>query len=73
VAVRSKALAYRLSLAMIVGSNPGGSVDVSFDCHFLSGRGLCEGLITSPDESYRVWCDRETSQRKPRRTRAVEP
>jgi hypothetical protein len=22
----------------------------------LSGRGLCVGLITHPDESYRVWC-----------------
>jgi len=22
----------------------------------LSGRGLCEGLITRPEESYRVWC-----------------
>jgi hypothetical protein len=22
----------------------------------LSGRGLCEGLITLPEESYRLWC-----------------
>jgi len=22
----------------------------------LSGRGLCVGLITVPEESYRVWC-----------------
>jgi len=22
----------------------------------LSGRGLCEGLITRPEESYRLWC-----------------
>jgi len=22
----------------------------------LSGRGLCVGLITRPEESYRVWC-----------------
>jgi len=31
----------------------------------LSGRGLCEGLITRPEESYRLWrfvvCDQETS------------
>jgi len=31
----------------------------------LSGRGLCEGLITRPEESYRLWrvvvCDLETS------------
>jgi hypothetical protein len=22
----------------------------------LSGRGLCDGLITSQEESYRLWC-----------------
>jgi len=22
----------------------------------LSGRGLCDGLSTRPEESYRVWC-----------------
>ena len=22
----------------------------------LSGRGLCDGLITPPEESYRLWC-----------------
>ena len=31
----------------------------------LSGRGLCDGLITRPEEFYRVWCvsecDREVS------------
>jgi len=31
----------------------------------LSGRGLCDGLITCPEESYRIWrvvvCDQETS------------
>ena len=29
---------------------------VSCDCCVLSGRGLCDGLITSPEESYRLWC-----------------
>ena len=33
----------------------------------LSGRGLCDGLITRPEESYRMWCvvvcDLETSSR----------
>jgi len=24
--------------------------------YLLSGRGLCVGLITRPEESYRVWC-----------------
>jgi hypothetical protein len=30
----------------------------------LSGRGLCDGLITRPEESYRMWCvyDREASK-----------
>ena len=32
----------------------------------LSGRGLCDGLITRPEESYRLWyvvvCDQETSK-----------
>jgi hypothetical protein len=31
----------------------------------LSGRGLCDGLIARPEESYRLWrvavCDQETS------------
>jgi hypothetical protein len=25
-------------------------------CCVLSGRGLCDGLVTRPEESYRVWC-----------------
>jgi hypothetical protein len=33
----------------------------------LSDRGLCDGLITRPEESYRLWCvlvrDLETSRR----------
>jgi hypothetical protein len=35
-------------------------------CCGLSGRGLCDGLITRPEESYRLWgvvvCDQETSK-----------
>jgi len=34
-------------------------------CFVLSGRGLCNELITRPEESYRMWCvvecDLETS------------
>ena len=41
---------------------------VCFVCHVLSGRGLCDGLITRPEESYRLWCviecDLETSWMK---------
>ena len=25
------------------------------ECCVLSGRGLCDGLITRPEESYRLW------------------
>jgi hypothetical protein len=36
-----------------------------FVCCVLSGRGLCDELITRPEESYRLWrvvvCDQETS------------
>jgi hypothetical protein len=38
---------------------------VCCDCCVLSGRGLCDELITLPEESYRLWyvvvCDLETS------------
>jgi hypothetical protein len=37
------------------------------ECCVLSGRGLCDGLIPRPGESYRLWrvvvCDQETSTR----------
>jgi len=31
---------------------------MSFCCEYcvLSGRGLCDELITRPEESYRLWC-----------------
>jgi hypothetical protein len=36
------------------------------ECCVLSGRGLCDELITRPEESYRLWCvvvyDLETSR-----------
>ena len=35
-------------------------------CRVLSGKGLCDELITRPEESYRMWCvvvcDLETSR-----------
>jgi hypothetical protein len=43
---------------------------VCCEWYVLSGRGLCDELITRPEESYRLWCvvgcDLETSQRRPR-------
>jgi hypothetical protein len=29
---------------------------VCFECWVLSGSGLCDGLITRPEASYRLWC-----------------
>jgi len=29
---------------------------VCCDCGVLSGRGLCDDLITRSEESYRLWC-----------------
>jgi len=41
-------------------------MDVSCECCVLSGRGLCDELITRPEESHRLWCvvvcDQETSR-----------
>ena len=45
---------------------PGPWMFVCCECCMLSGRGLCDELITRPEESYRLWCvvvcDQETSQ-----------
>ena len=51
-----------------VNKNPqhvGAWMFVCCDCCVLSGRGLCDELITRTEESYRLWyvvvCDLETS------------
>jgi hypothetical protein len=31
-------------------------MSVCCECCVLSGRGLCDDLITRPEESYRLWC-----------------
>jgi hypothetical protein len=56
VPARSKAWVCCRSPAEIVGSNPTGGIDVCCECCVLSDRGLCEQLITRPEESYRLWC-----------------
>ena len=48
-------------------------MSVCLECCVLSGRGLCDELITCPEESYRMWCavvcDLETSwMRRPQPT-----
>ena len=35
---------------------PGAWIFVCCDCCLLSGRGLCDELITRPEQSYRLWC-----------------
>ena len=44
---------------------PGVWMSVCCKCCVLSGRGICDELITRPEESYRLWCvvvcDLETS------------
>jgi hypothetical protein len=43
------------------------------ECCVLSDRCLCDGLITRPEESYRLWCvvvcDQETSRNKEAKAR----
>ena len=58
VAERSKARVCGLSLTGIAGSNPAGGMNVfeSCECCVLSGRDLCDGPISRPEESYRLWC-----------------
>ena len=54
VAARSKTGKASRPLGLRVRILPGAWVSVSCECCVLSGRGLCDGLITRPLESYRV-------------------
>jgi hypothetical protein len=56
VVARSKARVSGRSFAGIVGWVPQGHGYLSVSCEFcvMSRRGLCDGLITRPQESYRV-------------------
>jgi hypothetical protein len=58
VAECSKAWVRSRSPAGIAGSNPAEGMDVCLLWVLcLSGRGLCDGPIPRPEESYRMWCD----------------
>jgi len=35
---------------------PAAWMSLCLGCRVLSGRGLCDGLITRPEEYYRLWC-----------------
>jgi hypothetical protein len=57
VAARSKEVCNRL-VAGVAGSNPARRMDVCLLCLYVVlscvGRGLCDGMITRLEESYRV-------------------
>ena len=63
--LRRRSAAARL-LRSWVRIPPGAWMFVCCECFVLSGRGLCDELITRPEESYRLWCvvvcDLETSR-----------
>jgi hypothetical protein len=43
-------------LGLWVRIPPRAWISVCCGCCVLSGRGLCDELVTRPEESYRVWC-----------------
>jgi hypothetical protein len=43
-------------LGLRVGLSPAALMYVCCECCVLSSRGLCDELITSPEESYQLWC-----------------
>ena len=53
--LRRRSAAARL-LRLWVRIPPGAWMFDCCECCVLSGRGLCDGLITHPEESYRLWC-----------------
>ena len=63
--LRRRSAAARL-LRSWVRIQPGARIFVCCECCVLSGRGLCDELITRPKESYLLWCvvvcDLETSR-----------
>ena len=63
--LRCRSTAARL-LRLWVRIPPAAWMSVFCEYCVLSGRGLCEALITRPEESYRLWCvivcDLETSR-----------
>ena len=69
--IRRRSSAARL-LRLWVWIPPEAWMFVCCECCVSSGRGLCDELITRPEESYRLWrvvvCDQETSK-----TRRLKP
>jgi hypothetical protein len=68
----SKAYVCSSSISWVAGSNPARGKDVCLLGLYVVlscvGRGLCDGLITRPEESYRVYnckCDNRNPARGP--------
>jgi hypothetical protein len=61
--LRRRAAAERL-LGSWVRMSPGVWMFVSCTVFVFSGRGLCDGPIPRPEESYRLWCVSECDQVK---------
>jgi hypothetical protein len=63
--LRRRSTAARL-LRSWVPIPPEAWLSVCYECCVLSGRGLCDEMITRPQETYRLWCvvgcDQETSR-----------
>jgi hypothetical protein len=75
VAARSKTYVCDRLVVGIAGSNPAQGMDVCLSCLYVVlscvGRGLCDGLITHPEESYCVskyMCDHRTPKKGGQRT-----
>ena len=66
--LRRRSAAARL-LGLWVRIPPGAWMSACVECCVLSGRGLCDGLITPPEESYRLWCVIECNLETPRMRR----
>jgi len=43
-------------LRSLVRNPPGSWIFVCYECFVLSGRSLCDEMVTRPEESYRLWC-----------------
>jgi hypothetical protein len=51
---------------------PGAWMSVTCECCVLSGRGLCDGLIPLPEDSYRLWCVSNVCDRENRRNEEAQ-
>jgi hypothetical protein len=60
-------------LGLWVRIAPGARMSVCCECCVLSRRGLCDGLVTPPEESYQTWLCVKCVITKPRKMRRPMP